>query len=353
VIEFRLKHRKSLMESAPPVTAQPPPAQSVGPKPKQDSPIETALSSSIGLLVLPGRSVLALMPLWSVLCGAWMAYVQAARATRSPQALLALLLAVSIVGVLWSTWRALLVDVDWAGCFRLYPLPAPRLLSGLPYTTPWSPLGRLFARSNQLRRWSQEVPVEIRSAWYTTLVLPALILVLSALAGWPLTALSIATLALSLIEARTSRRTSRRREQRDPVHTALRAGMQVGLGWLAGYAVLAPLTWTAVTLACCYALAYQGALRLAQRTLEPDRRNSALLVLYGGQAAALTLLVLLGRPLTAAFAAFLLAPQWLLLAGLGPRQEADAADRPAHAWYLQRALPFCMIAMFAAAWAPL
>jgi len=318
-----------------------------------DSPIEIALGSSIGLLLLPGRSVLALMPLWSVLCGAWMAYVQAPRTTRSPQALLALLLAVSIVGVLWSTWRALRVDVDWSACFQRYPLPAPKLLSGLPYTTPWSPLGRFFARSNQLRRWSQDVPVEVRSAWYTMLVLPALILVLSALAGWPLTVLSIAALALSLIEARTSRRTSRRRERRAQVHTALRAGMQVGLGWLAGYIALAPLTWPAVTLACCYALAYQGALRLAQPTLEPTRRNSALLLFYSGQTAALALLALLGRSLTAAAAAFLLAPQWLLLAGLGPHTEADAADRPAHAWYLQRALPFCMLAMFAAAWAPL
>jgi len=318
-----------------------------------DSLIETALGSSIGLLVLPGRSILALMPLWSVLCGAWMAYVQAARATRSPQALLGLLLAVAIVGVLWSTWRALLVDVDWAGYFARYPLPAPRLLSGLPYTTPWSPLGRFFARSNQLRRWSQDVPVEIRSAWYTMLVLPALILMLSAVAGWPLTVLSIAALALSLIEARTSRRTSRRSESRGPVHTALRAGMQVGLGWLAGYVALAPLTWPAVTLACCYALAFQGTLRLAQPTLVPARRNSALLLFYSGQTAALALLALLERSLTAATAAFLLAPQWLLLAGLGPHQEVDATGRPAHEWYLQRALPFCMLAMFAAAWAPL
>lgn len=346
------------MESAPPATAQPPPTQSVGTQHNVDNPIETALGSSIGLLVLPGRSILALVPLWSVLCGAWMAYtrttpnVQPAPDVRSPQALLALLLAVSIVGVLWSTWRALLVDVDWTVCFEHYPLPAPKLLSGLPYTTPWSPLGRLFARSDQLRRWSQDVPVEIRSAWYTLLVLPALILVLSALAGWPLTVLSIAALALSLIEAHTSRRSRRRGEQSGQAHTALRAGMQVGLGWLAGYVTLAPLTWDAVALACCYAIAYQGTLQLAQPILKPDQRNRALLLLYSGQASALALLALLARPLTAVFAAFLLAPQWLLLAVFGARQDSSGGPQPAHKWYLQRALPFCMLAMLAAAWAP-
>jgi hypothetical protein len=128
--------------------------------------------------------------------------------------------------------------------------------------------------------------------------------------------------------------------------------MQVGLGWLAGHITLAPITWPAMALACSYAIAYQGALVLAQPSLERGRRNGALLLLYGGQTAALALLALLARPLTALLAAFLLAPQWLLLAGLAFEGAVDAAPRPAHKWYLERALPFCMIAMLAAAWAP-
>jgi hypothetical protein len=128
--------------------------------------------------------------------------------------------------------------------------------------------------------------------------------------------------------------------------------MQVGLGWLAGHVTLAPLTWTAVALACCYAIAYQGALGLAQQTLAPNRRTRTLLLLYGGQIAAQTLLALLGRPLTAAFAVFLLAPQWLLLVGFGREQEPESIHQPAHKWYLERALPICMLAMLAAAWAP-
>jgi hypothetical protein len=84
---------------------------------------------------------------------------------------------------------------------------------------------------------------------------------------------------------------------------------------------------------------------------EPNRRARSLIYLYGGQAAALGLLAVLSRPLTAALGAFLLAPQWLLLAGL-EAHPTPGAHRPAHAWYLQHALPFSMIAMLAAAWAP-
>jgi hypothetical protein len=334
-------------------------ARPVGPPPTEHNPIEAALDHSIGLLVLPGRSILALIPIWAVLCGAWLA-LRDTQAPCAPQALLALLLAVSNVGVLWSTWRALLVDVDWQDCFQRYPLPAPGRLPNLPYATPWSPLGRFVTRAGRFRRWSEHAPVQVRSAWYSLLVLPALSLALSALAGWPLLALSLAALALSLIEWRVSRRPPRRGAE-GAAHLSLQAGVQVGLGWLAGHTAFAPLTFSAVTLACCYAIAYQGALALAHPNLKAEHRGRPLLLYYFGQAAALGLLVALDRSLNTALAAFFLAPQWLLLAGLERR---DAAAQPentlpatAHAppfkWYLQRALPFCMLAMLAAAWAPL
>lgn len=339
------------MESAPPVAAPSPPTPNLEPAHDDSTTgrsVETALGSTIALLLLPSRSILALVPLWAVLCGACMAYVQAPFPFDAPQPLLKLLHTLAVVGVLWSTWRALLVDVDWAACFARFPLPAPRLLSGLPYATPWSPLGRLSARASQFRRWSAHAPIDVRSAWYTLVALPALILATSALAGWPLLVLSLAALALSLIEWQLARHQAP--DDRLDL-TALRAALQVGLGWLAGHVALAPLTWPAVVLACCYALAYQGALGLDQPTLTPHRRTRALLFLYGGQVAALVLLAALSRPYSAAFGAFLLAPQWLLLAAFAPRQAPNAAQPSAHTWYLQRVLPFCLVAMLAAAWA--
>jgi hypothetical protein len=107
-----------------------------------------------------------------------------------------------------------------------------------------------------------------------------------------------------------------------------------------------------VALACSYAIAYQGALGLEHPASGSGLPKYALLLLYGGQIAAQAWLALLGRPLTVALAAFLLAPQWLLLAGLSSRPDDVSAWRPAYRWYLDRALPFCMLAMLAAAWAP-
>jgi hypothetical protein len=266
------------------------------------------------------------------------------------QALIALLLAVSVTGVLWSTWRALLVDVDWEDCFARHPLPSPDPYSGLPYTTPCSPLGRVLGRWSQLRRWSESAPVEARGAWFTLPILPAVILVLSAIAGWQLFVLSLAALALSLIEWRVARRGN--------AHTALQAGTQVGLGWLAGHAVLDAPTWGSLTLACCFAIAYQGALVLARDSVTSgtSRRTWSLALLNVGQLAALGALVLLDRPLTAALVGLLLAPQWLLLAGLEPNPAQHTADanspRSSQRWYLRAAIPFLLVAMLAAAGAP-
>jgi hypothetical protein len=166
-------------------------------------------------------------------------------------------------------------------------------------------------------------------------------LALSTVIGWPLVVLSLVALALSLLEWRTARR--------DQIHTALQAAALVGLGWLAGHTLLRPIdwsphTWASVTLACCYAIAYQGALTLDRQGIlaPPPRRGWSLILLCGGQVAALVLLVLLERPVMATLAGLMLAPQLLLLARL-------RTDTPQ--WYLRHAVPFMMGAMLVGAWA--
>jgi hypothetical protein len=303
-----------------------------------------ATGRAITLMLIPSRSVIGLVPAWAVLCGALAAggLRWTYPGTLSPQPLIALGLTVFIVEVLWATWRALLVDIDWADCFTRYPLPKPRApVPGLPYTTPWSPLGRLLGRASQWRVWAETAPLEARGAWFTLPWLPPLAWVLSAVVGWPLVVLSFAALALSLLEWRTARR--------DQVRSALQAAALVGLGWLAGYTLLHPLdwtprTWASVTLACCYAIAYQGALALdRQASLAPPHRHGwPLALLCGGQAAALALLVLLEQPVVATLAGLMLAPQLLLLAQL-------RTDAPR--WYLRHAVPFMMGAMLVGAWA--
>jgi hypothetical protein len=164
-------------------------------------------------------------------------------------------------------------------------------------------------------------------------ILPPVILLLSVLVGRQMFALSLAALALSLLEWRLARR--------GHTHSALQAGLEIGLSWLAGHIAFASLTTTSFSLACCYALAYQGA--LAYQHLE--RRSWALRALYLGQTAALVT-VLAQRhpsaPLVATVIGLLLAPQLLLL--VHPQTGEPDGE------YMRRAIPFMMIAMPIAAW---
>jgi hypothetical protein len=254
----------------------------------------------------------------------------------------AFVLALFIVQVLWSTGQTLLIDGSSGQLARALaamqpslPKSRPRPLR-LPYTAPQSPLSRLA------RRWRNAALSP--PARLTLLLVPVLALILSIIAGWQMTLLSLAAAALSLIEWRVARRRN--------VHYALQAGTLVGLGWLAGHTAFAPLTWTSLTLACCYAIAYQGALYMESPhaftaetpSLERHVLPWALALLYGGQGAALFLLVGLGRPLGATLAGLLLAPQWLLLAQLAP----GAQDTWAR--YIRRAMPSVCVAMLVAAW---
>jgi hypothetical protein len=168
---------------------------------------------------------------------------------------------------------------------------------------------------------------------------------LSVIVGWQMAILSLVAGALSLIEWRVARMGN--------AHYALQSATLLGLGWLAGHSAFASITLTSLILACCHALAYQGALYFAQEDVQPGDRDTdrghgiswPLLLLYAGQGAALALLILLGRPLAATLLGALLAPQLLLLSGL------DAGAPSTRRLYIRRAIPFMMTAMLIAAWA--
>jgi hypothetical protein len=248
---------------------------------------------------------------------------------------LSMVLTIFIVEVLWSTWRAGWLDVDWASLFTVnLESLGDASIPGIPYTTPWSPLGRFLGRLRQTRHWLHEdSSAEQRGALLTLPILPPLILLLSAVIGWQMLVLSLAALSLSMIEWRVARWRC--------THAALQAGLEIGLSWLAGHTVFGPLSWTSFTLACCYAIAYQGILSFDQA-----RRSWSLSLFYGGQAAAAILLALLRSSSTALVAValgMLLAPQWLLLVKLEMKEQGLS--------YLKRTVPFFMVAMAIAAWA--
>jgi hypothetical protein len=310
---------------------------------------------TLTLVMLPTRPAAALGPAWAALCGACVSghrlwthadRLPALGATdsfdlvRSPYlvALAALILTLFLAEILWSTWRALLIDMDWPAYVAQHPLPA--LASPVPkplYVTPWSPLGRILRKWDQVRRWAREtLPPERQGALLTLPILLPLILLVSAAAGERVFILSLAVLALTGTEWLVARR--------GRGHAALQAGLEIGLSWLAGHVALGQLTWSSLTLACCYAIAYQGALSSSDPTLpSTSRRSWSLGLFFGGQAAAIALLVLLQHPLAATLASILVAPQLLLL----PRLETSQGNLH----YLKRAVPFLMLAMPLAAWA--
>lgn len=303
-----------------------------------------AANRGLLLFLLPPASVVALVPAWAVLCGAftalrgtWTAHSEASGIPNS-DTWVTLVLVVFVVQILWSTGRALLIENN-----RTYGLidrvldPPPQSRTRhrtprLPYTTPWSPLGRLE------RGW--HMPSLPESARWTLVLVLLLTAILSAMIDWQMTLLSLTAAVLSLIEWRVARRGS--------TASALQAGTLIGLGWLAGHSVFAPPTWTSLILACCYAITYQGALELDRadpwhqetHSTENHRLSWALSLVFGGQGAAFALLVILGRPLAATLSGLLLAPQGLLLALL------DTHTRQS---YIRKAIPFVTAAMIIAA----
>jgi hypothetical protein len=245
-----------------------------------------------------------------------------------------------ITEILWSSWRAQLVDARWKEWIQAHPLPAGGAsMPVIPYTKPDSPLGRSLTYLGRLRLWVQEtLPAERRGALIATFALPPLVLLLSTLVGFDMLVLSVAALCVVLLEWRVA--------TRGGVHNALRAALEIGLSWLAGHLVVAPLTPFSLVLAICYATAYQGVLG-AEDGLASDGRLGArsFVFLVTGQLVAGLLVLFLGREFPhfgATVQAFLMIPQLLLVAGTSlPGQSRR---------YARRVAPFLMLAMPIAAW---
>lgn len=291
-----------------------------------------AIGRTITFLLAPTGAHLTWGSIGAALCGA----VASNGWQWQGERLLALLQVLFLVEGLWSTWRALLIDIDWQGLAQTYPLPPQSgNLPAWPYLTPWSPLGQIIARWGRLRRWACEIlPPNQGNALMTLPYLPAIILIVSALLGHAYLLLSSLVIALTIIEWFIARR--------QPWHKSMQAIVQIALSWIAGHLVFAPLTTSSLTLACAYALSYQGALYLHDERCTAQEYPWALGLLFGGQifvAGALAghdllIAVLLG---------LLLSPQLALVPHLAP---SAAPGR-----YLRHLAPFVSVAMLVAAWA--
>lgn len=289
------------------------------------------------LILVPSAVAVPLGPAWAVLSG----LIAAGHWRWEGNSLLSLVVVAFVTEILWSSWRAQLVDARWKEWIQAHPLPTRgSSMPRIPYTKPGSPLGRTLSYVGRLRLWGQEtLPPERRGALIATFALPPLILLLSTLVGFDMLILSVAALSIVLLEWRVA--------AMGGAHNAFRAALEVGLSWLAGHLVAAPLTPLSLLLATCYATAYQGVLG-AEQSAAPDGGLSArsLALLVTGQLVAGLVVLFLGREaprLGAVAQAFLIIPQLLLLSGTSL---PDQGQR-----YARRVAPFLMLAMPIVAWA--
>jgi len=297
------------------------------------TPPPLAHGRAIPLLLQPFHSETMLGPAWAVLCGA----LAAGSWRFEPTLLSRLILTAFLAQGMWNSWRTYLVEANWRSVLSAHPVPdhgAPK--PALPYQSPSSPVAQALGLCDRVHRWVRMLPVQQNRAMIAIWILPVLILSLSALIDWQILALSLAAIALTLIEWRVSWHAKS--------HRALRAGQEIGLSWLAGHVIFAPLTPLSLTLACCYAVAYQG--MLAHQNSQPSRHRSGEPVfLEIGQLAALVTVTLTAAPgalLAGTVVGLLLAPQMLLL------YHQQVAASPSS--YLRQAAPYLMLSMAVAAW---
>jgi hypothetical protein len=266
------------------------------------------------------RPLTWLGPAWAVLCGA----VASGWLTISGENLLFLLIALFLADALWGTLWHLIAERDWLVSSANLRSQDQASLTALPYTAQGSPSHRIFSRLGRMRAWRRQSP-----GFAGLVVALPLTLILAIILGQRVIIVTVAALAIMVLAFLGARR-------HGATPPSLRAILEMGLAWLAGHTVFAPLTLWSFLLAIFYTLAYHSCLKLATKS---GKRWPSLLKV--SQAAVIVLLVYLRQPIVAGVMGLLLLPQMLLRPFLGQGE--------AELWYLQRTRPFLMAGMLLAA----
>ncbi len=253
------------------------------------------------------------LPLWATVCGA----VTAAANPLTLAGIARLLLALFLVELGWGELWLALTATDWAtplGRWRQWQYEPShpsasnaatgRKKPALPYARPGSPADRLARWLAQLTSWGQMVFLPlVGPALGSALVGLLLSLALSAVLGRDFLLLTLGVLASAQLVALAS-------GGRGGAGPGAGLAFRVGLGWLAGHLVFAPLALPSAALA--------GALSLAASGTEDSPRTLRRALWVGSYLAALLLLIALHRPLAVPFFAFLALPPLLTDAAKGP-----------------------------------
>ncbi len=245
------------------------------------------------------------LPLWATVCGA-----VAAAAPLTLTGIARLTLALFLVELGWGELWLAVVATDWATPlgrwqqWKYEPHPSTGNAANgganepaLPYARPNSPADRLSRWLAQLTSWGRMVFLPLAGpALGSALVGLLLSLALSAVLGRDFLLLTLGILASAQLVALAN-------QGRGGAGPGIGTAFRVGLGWLAGHLVFAPLALPSAALAGALSLAASGA------EDSPGTLRRALWV--GGYLSALLLLVALQRPLAVPFVAFLALPPLL------------------------------------------
>ena len=266
---------------------------------------------------------------WAVFCGA----LASNQLRWQGDILLDFVLILLLVELGWGSLWELAVGTDW---FRPladgWPPSRPTSPLALPYTQPQSPSGRLARGLGRLAGWWREAFWPAVGAALLGLLAAALLTVVLALILptnlRPLFAALVALIGLGMVQ---------RRRGRQPL--AAQSLERVGLGWLAGYTVLAGMEIAPLVLALSFALAAWGILRVA------EGRPRGLWLLNGGQVIAVVVLLVLKQPVAAVIVGLFLFGQVAMQPSLRYGQGA------VHLTVGRRTWPWLMLVMLVAAWA--
>jgi len=290
-------------------------------------PTHSLFGGLIRLQAHVGNPLFWIGPVWAVACGV----IASGGFDPSADDWLHLgLLALLVDGGWGSLWSAL-IATDWATPLhqwrRWHEGERSIPITALPYAQPDAPGARMIRWLAQLRSWWRRVlRPQAGGALSTVAVGLAFTLILSLLLGERLVLLSLAAIAITQVVLIWKRG----RGLPAPGWSALTL---IGLAWLAGHTLFAPLTPISAGLALAFALAWGSSGRSG------TRGDYTLIAL--AHVLAMGLLVLTRRPLAAGAVGILVVPQLALLPWMAP---GDAVS-----WYVRYTRPWLMGAMVMAA----
>lgn len=280
----------------------------------QDTP---EIGQLVRLDVTLRGSGLWLGPIWAIVCG----IITSGGWKWSGASLLQAVLVFFLVDGAWATLWAAAAETDWATPARQWGQAEVTPVHTLPYTQPNTPGDRAMRwLAHTVRWWREHLRPSIGSAVSTIILCVAFSVALSAVLGWPAIALSAAGAAVVQLGVVVGGGTGR------PL-PALKATLDIGLGWLLAHAVFAPLSVPSALLAVAFAVVYGTGLTL----IEGGRRAT---VWNMAQFAVAGLLVLMRQPVAALAVFLMVIPQMLLEPSLRRGMRGMWFVRSTQAWLM-------------------